>query len=244
MSDLKSFSFFESYFSALKKLPPKKIGEVVLAMGEYFFEDKEIPECDGITGVALELIRPTLCISKAKALSGKKGGESKTQANAKQTPSKPEANLKQMESKVQANRKQTASDKGKGIRIKDKNKDLKTPLISPLKKSLEDIVKEKNLPLDLENKILEWLKYKTERKEAYKETGLNALITEIRNNVDRYGMASVIECINKSMSRGYRGIIFEMIKPDQKGSNSGNVTSFNPTEYLLQQIREEESANG
>lgn len=62
------------------------------------------------------------------------------------------------------------------------------------------------------SEIEKWLQYKKERRESYKPTGLKALITEIQNNVDRYGEAAVIDLIRKCMAANWRGIIFEKLK--------------------------------
>lgn len=237
MAYKKHFSFFESYYEAFKDLPPEVVGEVVIAMGKYYFED-EIVDLHGVGKVVFELIKPVLENSKEKAQNGRLGGAPVGNTNASKTT---ENNRKTTKN----NRKQPDKDKDKE-RDKDldmkKDKEFKTPPISPPPKTLTQIVKDRNLSPELESKILEWLKYKTERKEGYKETGLNALVSEIQNNVERYSLDAVIDCINKSMSRGYKGIIFDLIK--QNPTAKDNVTPFNPTDYLLQQIREEESANG
>ena len=63
----------------------------------------------------------------------------------------------------------------------------------------------------LRGKIEEWLDYKWERKEYYKERGFNSLLTEIQNNVEKYGEQNVIELINSCMANNYKGIIFERL---------------------------------
>ena len=42
--DKKHFSFFESYYRSFKGLPPKVIGEIILAMGALYFEDEEVDQ--------------------------------------------------------------------------------------------------------------------------------------------------------------------------------------------------------
>ena len=65
--------------------------------------------------------------------------------------------------------------------------------------------------------VIEWLHYKDERREAYRETGLKALLTQISNSVDQYGEPAMIDAINRSMSANYRGIVFDYLKkPKQK----------------------------
>ena len=74
-----------------------------------------------------------------------------------------------------------------------------------------------------------WLQYKKERREQYKPTGQQALISEIENNVKRYGEEAVIELINTCMAANWRGIIFEKLKNQPQtprggsGGPSGNI---------------------
>ena len=60
--------------------------------------------------------------------------------------------------------------------------------------------------------VEKWLKYKKEKRDAYKPTGLKALISEIQHNVTKYGEQPVIELINKCMASNWKGIIFERLK--------------------------------
>lgn len=65
--------------------------------------------------------------------------------------------------------------------------------------------------------IDEWLTYKSERREGYKETGKRALLTEIHNNTQMYGEDAVIDLIHQSMASGYRGITFARLKQPRGG---------------------------
>lgn len=69
----------------------------------------------------------------------------------------------------------------------------------------------------LKMKLEEWLEYKTERKEDYTEIGLKSLLTQIKNNTEKYGETAIIELINECMASNYKGIIFDKLKP--KGKN-------------------------
>ena len=64
--------------------------------------------------------------------------------------------------------------------------------------------------------IEKWLKYKTERREAYQPTGLQSLITQIKNNVKKHGEDAVIALISECMAANYKGIIFEKLEKAAK----------------------------
>ena len=68
------------------------------------------------------------------------------------------------------------------------------------------------IPQNLADKLREWFKYKTERKEPYKEQGMKALLRQIENNQLTYGEQAVCDLIDDSMSNGWKGIIFDRLK--------------------------------
>ena len=61
-------------------------------------------------------------------------------------------------------------------------------------------------------KLDQWLAYKKERREPYKATGLQALVSRIRSSVDKYGETAVCDLIDNSMSSGYKGITFDRLQ--------------------------------
>lgn len=69
-----------------------------------------------------------------------------------------------------------------------------------------------NLSDALQSKMAEWIKYKTERKEPYKEQGLKTLLRQIENNYQMYGEQAVCDVIDLSMCNGWKGIIFDKLK--------------------------------
>lgn len=88
----KQFTFYRSFYEALKELPKKEQSAVVLAICAYALDEEE-PDLSGMAKAIFHLMRPTLDASRRKAESGKAGGK------AKQTESKPQANDKQNASK-------------------------------------------------------------------------------------------------------------------------------------------------
>jgi predicted phage replisome organizer len=72
---------------------------------------------------------------------------------------------------------------------------------------------------ELANKVKEWLVYKMERRETYKEQGMRSLLRQIENNCFHYSQQAVCELIDESMANGWKGIIFDRLKKQtaQKG---------------------------
>lgn len=88
--------------------------------------------------------------------------------------------------------------------------------------------------------VEKWLKYKKERRESYKPTGLQALISEIQNNVSRYGEQAVIGLIEKCMASNWRGIIFDKLKPmaEQPAYQGRGSTGFQTSNPFMEMRNE------
>ncbi len=80
-------------------------------------------------------------------------------------------------------------------------------------------------------KIKEWLTYKKERKENYKPTGLNSLLTQIENNISKYGEQKVIDLISECMAAGYKGIIWDKLKKPQNQGKPAHRDNFQQHNY-------------
>lgn len=63
----------------------------------------------------------------------------------------------------------------------------------------------------LNKSINEWFEYKKQRKGKYTEMGKKKLITQIKNNVDKYGASAVVNLIDECMANNYQGIIFDKL---------------------------------
>ena len=113
------------------------------------------------------------------------------------------------------------SDKEKEKEV-DKEEDKKSKRETTLT-LLERLAPEYILVMDnhaeLYAKVTEWIKYKMERKEAYKEQGMKALLRQIENNALTYGDAAVCSLIEDSMSNGWKGIIFDRLKNPNTRTN-------------------------
>lgn len=84
--------------------------------------------------------------------------------------------------------------------------------------------------------IISWLDYKVQRNENYQEQGFKSLLTQIKNNVDKYGEEKVIDVINSSMASNYKGIIWDKLK--EQSSTSKYKSNYEMGQEVLRKMRE------
>lgn len=89
------FTFYRSFWDAMKALPKKDRMGFMMAIGSYVFEDT-LEEPHGAALASFLLVKPILDKASKKAENGKRGG-SKPKANGKQTGIKPEQNESHIE---------------------------------------------------------------------------------------------------------------------------------------------------
>ena len=106
-----------------------------------------------------------------------------------------------------------ATDKEGDIRKRKENKSVKE---SP-HALFERLIPEYAMTDALKAKMHEWITYKTERKEPYKETGLKSLLRQVENKAMEYGEPAIIDLIDLCMASSWKGIIFDKLgaKPVQ-----------------------------
>ena len=88
--------------------------------------------------------------------------------------------------------------------------------------------------------IEKWLKYKAERRDVYKQTGLESLISKIQNETRIHGEQAVIKVITDSMASNYQGIVWDRL--NQQTSRRGGGSGQN--ENLFLQMRDERRGRG
>lgn len=72
------------------------------------------------------------------------------------------------------------------------------------------------------DKLREWFKYKTERKDGYKEQSMKSLLKQVANKVSVYGDTAVCNLIDECMSNGWKGIIWDKLQSSSAYRNSGD----------------------
>lgn len=184
---MKGFTFYSNYYELIKYLPNEDRLVLYDTIMKYMFED-EATELNGlIKGIWINLKMP-LDTSKNNAGRGGRKPKDKT------------------ETKPIKNRLKT-----------ERETDLKTNNISYFLFLISN-KKYKYINKDrvIYKTILEWLEYKKERKETYKEKGLETLLTQIDSQCELYGEELVVSLINECMASNYKGIIFDKLKNKPK----------------------------
>ena len=183
MNDINGFTFYKNYYELIKYLPNKERLKVLDAILKYMFEDEETQFNGLLSGIWINLKMP-LDNSKTNIENGKKGGR----------PKKPKETEPITETKTE-----------KKPKAKANNISIFLFLISNFY-----IINNNKI---LKDKIIEYLEYKEyEKKEIYKEKGMNNLLVQIEKKVKEYGVDSVVDLITECMANNWKGIIWEKIK--------------------------------
>ena len=124
----------------------------------------------------------------------------------------------------------------------EKKKSVKETTHTLFERLLPDYI----IPSSLADKLREWFKYKTERKEPYKEQGMKALLRQIENNQLTYGEQAVCALIDDSMSNGWKGIIFDRLKqkPIQNAQQRQQPSRPQREKTFMDMVREAEVNGG
>ena len=68
------------------------------------------------------------------------------------------------------------------------------------------------ISVPLAERMEEWIVYKSERKQTYKETGLKTLLKQVAEREQAYGSIAIMDLIDECMARNYSGIIWDRLK--------------------------------
>lgn len=219
MDERTQFTFYASFFDAVSRIKKKADrADAYDAICAYALreEDPDFSKMSDAAQIAFLLIKPNLDSSRRKAKSGKDGGSKK--ANGKQNGSKQEANCKQEE--------------GESEKEKEKEREKENECYPP--NPFSQIIASYSFSESLMAKTTAWLKYKSERRESYKEQGLKTLLTQIQKNAAKYGEQAVIDLMEQCMAANWAGIIWDRLMKGgpANGKLDGNAQSERVGHYL------------
>lgn len=97
--------------------------------------------------------------------------------------------------------------------IVEYSKEENNPPLSPKGKvTLISMIEDRHFSPMVEEVLKEWVQYKKEKHQNYKETGFSKLLTQVQAKTGEYGEQAIIDCINLSMANNWQGITWEKIK--------------------------------
>ena len=115
----KQFTWYRSYYDALKELPAEEFRDIVLAVCAYALDGEE-PELSGVARSIFTLIRPTLEVGRSRAENRSRAEQ--TSISAEQTGNRPEQTKNKPE-QTQNKRKQTENKTEQTRKEKEKEKE-------------------------------------------------------------------------------------------------------------------------
>lgn len=115
----KQFTWYRSYYDALKEIPAEEFRAIVLAVCAYALDGEET-ELSGVARAIFTLIRPTLEVGRSKAENRSRAEQ--TSLSAEQTGNKPEQTKNKPE-QTQNKRKQTDNKPEQTRKEKEKEKE-------------------------------------------------------------------------------------------------------------------------
>ena len=192
--DIKAFSFYKSYYEALKEIPEKDKKDIIFAMINYVFEDKK-PKLKGINKVIWALIEPNLDKSKNKS-NGNSGAPIGNQ-NASKT----------LENKGNSD---TIKKQSKNNQNSIKNQSLPHDIsysYSYINNSLSYIIiNNKNNINNIYNLFKEYIKLREDNKYNISETIINRLVKKLNEygNTDEDKIEIISQAINGKWKDFYK----------------------------------------
>lgn len=197
---VEKFTIFKNTYKLLRHLPEKNKTELYDAMFDYMFEGIEPSFNDELSDGIWVNLKMILDNTKSRILNGKKGGRNSgtNELGYENQEPKPEP-------KYEPNPKPNIEPKPQANTVF---------LISNFFISNFNYLDISNKEL-LKNKLLEWNKYKIEKKKKYTETGINNLLKQIDKYVKEYGIDKILNLIDECMANNYQGIIFDKLKENK-----------------------------
>lgn len=98
------FTFYRSYYDALKNLPEKERAKVLFAILEYALDEQEQNKLEGVCAACFLLIRPTLDSGRIKAANRKNKAKTNEEQNENKAKTKAEQNNKEKEKEKERER--------------------------------------------------------------------------------------------------------------------------------------------
>ena len=203
--DIKAFSFYKSYYEALKEIPEKDKKDVIFAIINYVFEDKK-PKFKGTNKIIWTLIEPNLNTSKNKS-NGNSGAPIGNQNASKTLENKGNNDTIKKQSKNNQN----------SIKNQSVPHDISYSY-SYINNSLSYIIiNNKNNINNIYNLFKEYIKLREDNKYNISETIINRLVKKL----NEYGKTDEdkIEIISQAINGKWKDF-YKLDKDDKKNDGT------------------------
>lgn len=205
-----SFIFYTEYREGIESMSDAQAGALIKALIAYTDGDDPQIEDPAVRMVFLIIKQrmdrdrekwEKVCEKRREA--GKLGGRPQKKDKAKEAKGSSEKQKKQNKAK-------------KADSDTDSDCDAEyIPPIVPRKESQTDMFERlivgRAVTHEMKDVLREWVQYKQERSEPYKEAGMSSLITQAVNRGAESGADAVCNAIRESMASGYKGIVWDRI---------------------------------
>ena len=212
-----SFLLYTEIVEQVDLLTDEQAGKFIKAVLHYK-AGTELPQMDGVTAMVFAFVRQKLDrdakkydeVCEKHRQAGAKGGRPKKANGSEENQEKPNGFLKTK------NNQEKHDNEHEHDNEHGNNKTIMRTRAQGVTAS--QMVIDHGFSEPVQGKVLDWIRYKTEKRQGYKETGLKSLITVIQRQIDLYGEDAVIRCIEDSMAAGWQGIAWQRIenKPKSK----------------------------
>lgn len=205
---LEYFPFYHSYGKKTEKLTDQELGRLVRALVK-FSETGEAQELAGRESIAFDFISVDIQNARdayeSKCKTNRANGANATE-RTRTVPDGSERPLNKNKTKTKEETKKETEE----VSSSPPTPSSPAPAAKPAAAGATEIAK-REFSGDLLTAVLDWLSYKRERREPYKEVGLRALFNQIRKAAETHGEAAVVEVIRNSMASGYMGITLDKL---------------------------------
>lgn len=117
------FTFYRSYYDALKNLPEKERAKVLFAILEYALDEQEQNNLEGICAACFLLIRPTLDSGRIKAANRKNKAKTSEEQNENKAKTSEEQTKNKTKTKAEQNRKEKEKESEREVE-KEKEREI------------------------------------------------------------------------------------------------------------------------
>ena len=127
-----------------------------------------------------------------------------------------------------------STSKVKGSEVKESKVSSSAP--EPRKPTADQFISEQCFSPDLEAAVKDWVRYKIEKRQGSKETGLRNLLSQIRNKAEEYGESKVIALIHECMSNNWQGIIWDRLRTKNPEPKKNRFNNFHQRDYNFDEL--------